>query len=110
MPNRRFFLKHTGALALGTLLFPACSSENKNHSEETADTTANATSTAPQASATNGNLGPIGLQLYSVKDVIEGDLKGILQQLAAIGYKEVESYPGQKGHYFGCSPVLTPYR
>ena len=97
MANRRFFLKHTGALALGTLLFPACSSETKNETTQTADTTAAATSTAQTTSAT-GNLGPVGLQLYSVKDVIEGDLKGILQQLATIGYKEVESYPGQKGH------------
>ncbi|MDO1445084.1 sugar phosphate isomerase/epimerase [Rhodocytophaga aerolata] len=103
MANRRFFLKHTGALALGTLLFPACSSETKNETTQTADTTAAATSTTQTTSAT-GNLGPVGLQLYSVKDVIEGDLKGILQQLATIGYKEVESYPGQKGHYFGYTP------
>jgi sugar phosphate isomerase/epimerase len=102
MTNRRFFLKHTGALALGTLLFPACSSETKNQTAETADTTA--TATPPAQTAVNGNLGPIGLQLYSVKDVIEGDLKGVLQQLATIGYKEVESYPGQKGHYFGYAP------
>jgi sugar phosphate isomerase/epimerase len=102
MANRRFFLKQTGALALGTLLFPACNSENKTQTAETSDTTAAATT---RAQAANGNLGPIGLQLYSVKDVIEGDLKGILQQLGAIGYKEVESYPGQKGHYFGHTPA-----
>lgn len=29
---------------------------------------------------------------------------GTLQQLADIGYKEVESYPGSKGHYFGMEP------
>jgi sugar phosphate isomerase/epimerase len=102
MANRRFFLKQTSALALGTLLFPACNSENSTKTAETSDTTAAATT---QARPANGNLGPIGLQLYSVKDVIEGDLKGILNQLGAIGYKEVESYPGQKGHYFGYTPV-----
>jgi sugar phosphate isomerase/epimerase len=102
MAKRRHFLKHTSAFALGTLLFPACSSENKNQADSTTDSTATAMNQAPAA---NGNLGPIGLQLYSVKDVIEGDLKGVLQQLSAIGYKEVESYPGKKGHYFGYSPT-----
>jgi sugar phosphate isomerase/epimerase len=105
MANRRIFLKNAGAFALGALVFPACSSENTNQTGENTDTTAAATSTTQQSASAKGNLGPIGLQLYSVKDVIEGDLKGILQQLGAIGYKEVESYPGQKGHYFGYSPT-----
>jgi sugar phosphate isomerase/epimerase len=105
MANRRIFLKNAGALALGTLVFPACSSENKNQTGSTTDTTAAASATTQQATSARGNLGPIGLQLYSVKDVIEADLKSILQQLGAIGYKEIESYPGQKGHYFGYTPA-----
>src|SRR3954451_24675066 len=78
MSNRRKFLKHTGGFALGSLLFPAFK--------------------AP------GNLGPIGVQLWSVKDVLENDLKGTLQKLASIGYKEIESFPGKKGHYYGMEP------
>jgi sugar phosphate isomerase/epimerase len=105
MANRRNFLKNAGALALGSLVFPACSSENKNQTGGSTDTTVAASSTTQKATAAKGNLGPLGLQLYSVKDVIEADLKGILQQLGAIGYKEVESYPGQKGHYFGYTPA-----
>lgn len=96
MVNRRIFFKHAGTFTLGTLLMPACTTqENKTQTggEETA--------LAEPAASSGKSLGPIGMQLYSVKDVIENDLKGTLQQLADIGYKEVESYPGQKGHYFG---------
>lgn len=102
MSDRRNFLKHAGAFALGTLLFPACNTASKDGAEGTgtaADSTA-----AGQQGASTGNLGPIGLQLYSVKDIIENDLKGTLEQLGKIGYKEIESYPGQKGHYFGLEP------
>jgi sugar phosphate isomerase/epimerase len=34
----------------------------------------------------------IGLQLYSLRDVIKNDIKGILTKVAAIGYKEVETF------------------
>jgi sugar phosphate isomerase/epimerase len=102
MSDRRNFLKHAGAFALGALLFPACNTGSKKEGAdaEGAATGADTTATGQGAAAT-GNLGAIGLQLYSVKDVIEKDLQGTLKQLADIGYTEIESYPGQKGHYFG---------
>lgn len=102
MTNRRNFLKYAGAFSLGGLLLPACTtrdSTNETGGGEGAQGTT--TGQAGQGGTANGNLGPIGLQLYSVKEQIEQDLRGTLQQLADIGYKEVESYPGQKGHYFG---------
>lgn len=34
----------------------------------------------------------VGLQLYSLRDVIKNDITGIIQKVAAIGYKEVETY------------------
>lgn len=42
-----------------------------------------------------------GLQLYSVRDVIVNDPKGVLQQLASYGYKQIESYEGDKGMFWG---------
>ena len=42
--------------------------------------------------------------MYSVKELMEKNVPDTLKQLAAIGYKEVESYPGSKGHYFGYKP------
>lgn len=97
MNNRRTFLKYAGAFSLGSLLLPACTTQDTTSQtgEEAQDTATG------QAAQGTGNLGPIGLQLYSVRDVIEQDLRGTLQRLAEIGYKEVESYPGQQGHYFG---------
>jgi len=40
---------------------------------------------------------PLGLQLYSVRDILPKDYEGTLQQLAALGYREVEA-PGFFGH------------
>ena len=42
---------------------------------------------------------PIGLQLYSVRDMLPKDYEGTLAQLAAIGYREVEA-----AGFFGRSP------
>nr|WKN35252.1 sugar phosphate isomerase/epimerase [Tunicatimonas sp. TK19036] len=96
--NRRIFFKHAGAFALGSLILPACSSPQSK--EQTADSTQ-----ASSTSSSNGNVSPIGIQLYSVRDIIENDLQGTLQQLANMGYKEIEAYPGQQGgQYFGMEP------
>ena len=104
MTNRRNFLKHAGALALGTMLLPACNSQG-NQNQATEETGAAGDSTnAAAGQAGTGNLGAIGLQLYSVKDVLENDLQGTIQQLGKIGYSEAESYPGAKGHYYGLEP------
>jgi sugar phosphate isomerase/epimerase len=42
-----------------------------------------------------------GLQLYTVKDVLPKDPRGVLQQLASFGYKQVESYEGAQGMFWG---------
>ena len=99
MHNRRIFFRNAGTFALGTLLLPACTP-----SENNAQTGENQATGAKTAASSGQPLGPIGMQLYSVKDVIEDDLKGTLQKLADFGYQEVETYPGQKGHYFGMEP------
>lgn len=43
---------------------------------------------------------PIGLQLYSVRDMLPKDYQGTLAQLATIGYREVEA-----AGFFGHSPA-----
>jgi sugar phosphate isomerase/epimerase len=42
---------------------------------------------------------PLGLQLYSVRDILPKDYEGTLKQLAALGYREVEA-----AGFFGHSP------
>lgn len=45
----------------------------------------------------------IGLQLYSLRDVILSDVRGTLSQVASFGYTELESYGYSKGKLFGLS-------
>ena len=42
---------------------------------------------------------PLGLQLYSVRDILPKDYEGTLRQLSALGYREVEA-----AGFFGRSP------
>lgn len=46
-----------------------------------------------------------GLQLYTLRDVIANDPKGILKQVAAMGYKQVESFEGKAGMFWGMSNI-----
>ena len=43
----------------------------------------------------------IGIQLYTLKDVIREDPKGVLKQLASFGYKELETFGHRDGKLFG---------
>jgi len=79
MTTRRKFLQQSGTLALSTLLLPHLS-----------------------RSASIGK--PVGLQLYTLGDLMITDPIGTLHQLAAIGYKEVESAASEKGNFYGFTP------
>lgn len=84
MHNRRDFLKHTGAFALGSMLLPKLS---------------NAASVFNKAAHA-----PIGLQLYTLTQLMTEDATGTLQKVAAIGYKELEGAASEKGYYYGYKP------
>jgi sugar phosphate isomerase/epimerase len=45
----------------------------------------------------------IGLQLYTLRDTIKTDAKNHLQQIAAMGYKNLESFDYRDGQIFGMS-------
>ncbi len=83
MANRRDFLKTTAAFTAATMIFPmaACAPEKK----------------------------VIGLQLYTVRDKIQQDLKGTLEKLAKIGYNSVEAagYSAADGTFYGME--LKPF-
>ena len=42
----------------------------------------------------------IGLQLYSLRDIIKQDVQGVLKQVADIGYKSIEAYSYADGKIF----------
>lgn len=84
MTNRRKFLEQSAMLALSGMVLP--------HLGKAASFFEQKTSPA------------IGLQLYTLGDLMTTDAKGTLQKLAAIGYKELESAGSQKGNYYGFKP------
>jgi len=49
----------------------------------------------------NAKLNTFGIQLWSVRDDLAKDLKGVLKQLASYGYKQIESFEGGKGIFWG---------
>ena len=59
------------------------------------------TSCFSNASHSKGSLNNFGIQLYSLKDVMPGDPKGVLKKLAGMGYTQIESYEGDKGMFWG---------
>ncbi len=79
MTTRRDFLRTAGAITLGGLL------------------------TSEKLLAASSH--PVGLQLYTLRDQLPKDPKGVLKQIAAAGYKELESYQGEMGVYFGMKPT-----
>ena len=42
-----------------------------------------------------------GLQLYTLRDDLPKDPKGVLKQVASFGYKQIESYEGKDGMFWG---------
>lgn len=83
MTNRRDFLKTTAALAAATMIFPMASC-------------------APKKKI-------IGLQLYTVRDKIQQDLKSTLEKVAKIGYNSVEAagYNASDSTFYGMA--LKPF-
>ncbi|QMU29945.1 sugar phosphate isomerase/epimerase family protein [Adhaeribacter radiodurans] len=82
--KRRNFLMQTGAMALSGLL-----TANKLSANFLSDSAA---------------MRPIGLGLFTLFNVIDQDVTGILKKVAALGYQEIESAFSKKGGYYGMKP------
>ena len=98
--DRRKFLKAGGLLAssfaIGGL---ACNDESKTSDASGSDTSAtdSTATTAPVAMP----LTAFGLQLYSLRDDLPKDPKGILKQVSSFGYKQIEGFEGKQGIFWG---------
>ncbi|HEY9048740.1 MAG TPA: sugar phosphate isomerase/epimerase [Ohtaekwangia sp.] len=79
MINRRDFLRNSGAMALGAI----------------------ALSGTAKAFLLKDKLPPAGVQLFTFFPKMDSDVKGTLQKIASVGYKEVESAFSMKGGYYG---------
>lgn len=82
--KRRDFVKNTGLFTVGAFAL--------GHTDLVANVLKDKT------------IDPFGVQLYSVRDVLPEDPKGVMTKLAEMGYKQFESYSGSKGFLWGLSP------
>jgi len=87
--DRRKFLKATGLLASGLVAGAQMAKAWVPFDDETADAAS--------------RLKQFGLQLYSLRDVMPKDPKGVLKQVASFGYNQIESYEGPMGMFWGMS-------
>lgn len=80
MHTRRDFLKHTGALTLGSVFLSSFDLQGLKVKTP-------------------------GIQLYTVRKDMLADATGTLKKLAAMGIKEIESAGSDKGSYYGFKPT-----
>lgn len=92
--NRRKFLRTSGALATGAMILPqwACKSDTGKKAAEAA---------VEAVSEAKPSLSEFGIQLYTLRDDLPKDPKGILKQIASFGFKQIEGYEGKEGMFWG---------
>ena len=83
--NRRQFVVKTGQATTLLALFPNIACGSKTIS-------------------TDGIFTEFGIQLWTLKDVINDNPKEIFQQISKMGYTQIESFEGEKGFFWGMKP------
>jgi sugar phosphate isomerase/epimerase len=82
MIKRRNFLQQAGLISAGLIIAPSCVLSETTKSKK-----------------------KLGLQLYTLREVIGKDLKGVISKVAAAGYQEVETYGFSKENgFWGLKP------
>lgn len=87
--NRRRFIINSGIAAAGVGLLPYWACKPK---------------AAEEAIAVTNGLDAYGIQLYTLRDDMPKDPKGILSQLASFGYTQIEGFEGSQGMFWNMSP------
>ncbi|MBL7726135.1 MAG: sugar phosphate isomerase/epimerase, partial [Dinghuibacter sp.] len=91
MYNRRKFIHLGSSLAAGIALGAmGCNSTSKT--------------TGSNNNNDNGRVDPrklFGIQLYTLRDDMPKDPRGVLKSLSDYGYRQIESYEGPKGMFWG---------
>lgn len=91
--DRRTFLQLTGKVAAGGLLLPhlACNNTAQTGTEEQPET---------ETAMVTEQLDQFGIQLYTLREDMPKDPKGVLKSVADFGYKQIESYEGPMGMFW----------
>jgi sugar phosphate isomerase/epimerase len=102
--NRRLFLKNGGIFASGLALagmgIGCVSPTDKQNGDNSTDT---GTAAKKSDKVAEQALAQFGLQLYTLKEDLPKDVKGVLKQVANFGYKQVEGFEGKLGLWWGMS-------
>ena len=96
--KRRKFLQQASILTAGTLVLPNISCQSSSTNEENTTEMTNAETPSPTPS-----LSKFGIQLYTLREDMPKDPKGVLKQVAEMGYHQIESYEGDMGIFWGMS-------
>ncbi|MFD2244641.1 sugar phosphate isomerase/epimerase family protein [Pontibacter ruber] len=106
MNKRRSFLQQLGLLSAGFVIAPSlvsCNSQEQTAEEKSTTDAAATTDTADTAASTN--LSQVGIQLYTLRELLPKDVKGVIVRVAQAGYQDVETYGYSKdGGYWGLDP------
>ncbi|UKT62566.1 sugar phosphate isomerase/epimerase family protein [Pedobacter mucosus] len=78
MNSRRTFIKQAGIAASAALLIPSFAFDKATKN--------------------------VGLQLYTLRELLPKDVKGVIEKVANAGYKEVETYGFADGKFWGLTP------
>lgn len=81
MTSRRSFLQQTGLAATAALLSQS------------------ALASALSATAELAGVNKIGIQLFTLRELLQKDVRGVIAQLSKIGYNQVETFYGYPGVY-----------
>lgn len=87
--DRREFLRLTGGLALGAAL------------AQTGCTSVKSAAPGVETMSSENYIKDFGLQLWTVRDDMAKDPSMTLKQLSSFGYKQIESFEGAKGMFWG---------
>ena len=99
MKSRRKFIKQSTAAGLGSLFLGSHLLSCKGSGVKSAQSTL-------QAAIEKGfSIDQFGIQLWTVRDFMQKDPQGTLKQLGAYGYKQIESFQGDQGVFWGMDPT-----
>jgi len=87
--KRRDFIQKSGAITAAGLILPWWAYKN-----------AATPSTTSDHLASSSGLESFGLQLYTLRDDMPADPKGMLSQVASFGYNQIEGYEGPQGMFW----------
>jgi sugar phosphate isomerase/epimerase len=93
--NRRKFIRQAALAATIPFTYSqliGCTSSSENKTTDTAST--------PDFS-----INKYGIQLWTVKEQMAQDAKATLKEIASLGYKQIESFGGESGIFWGMKPA-----